>query len=328
MSRAKHTHPRRKGGWPKWAKKGGQCSGGIALFSDLTAPEHPRAHTIFISSLPLLVKLSCLPDGMLIRYNRAMRKMVLRKKIVIGAVVLLFVFGLNLVSGQVRGFVMSVSSPFLTVLWNAGDNVSMFFAGGSLRKENELLEQKNFALLQELIQFEDTAKENDELRRILEFDAQEDFDLVMGEIIGKNIAEDIITVRVGRNKGIREGMPVITASRVAVGKVIRVFEDSSSVQLLSAVDKKIDAKISETAVTGVIRGEGGQHMILDLVPQEDEISMGDIVVTSSLGNVFPENILIGEVQEILKTGSDPFQKARLLPFFKIKTTEFVLIIVS
>jgi rod shape-determining protein MreC len=257
-----------------------------------------------------------------------MQKLLSKKKVVIGAVVLLFLFSLNLVSAQARGFAISVSSPFQAALWRAGDEVSTFFAGGMLRKENELLYEENLALLQKTIALQDIARENTELRSILNFELQDEFQLEMAEIIGKNIAEDVITIRKGTINGIQVGMPVITSSRVAVGRVVEVFKEYAYVELLSAKDKKLDAKISDTPVTGVVEGQGGARIILDLVPQEEQFAPGDIVVTSALGNSFPENILIGRVNEVIKTGADPFQKADLQPFFSLKTTEFVLIITS
>ena len=286
------------------------------------------APTFSVSNKAGKVKLWGLPKGFGIGYNKGMRKMVSHKKVVIGAIALLFLFGLNLASAQVRGFATGVSSPFLAALWHAGDNVSTFFAGGSLHKENELLWQENLALQQEIVALQDIQKENQELRTILDLGLPEEFNLVMGQIIAKNLAQDVITITGGTNKGIREGMPVITASKVAVGRVTEVFEDHAKVQLLSAKDKKLEAKIAETAVTGVVQGQGGQRFMFDLVPQEDEFAPGDMVVTSSLGNIFPENILIGKVTEVIKSGADPFQKADLEPYFNLKTAEFVLVIVS
>ena len=92
--------------------------------------------------------------------------------------------------------------------------------------------------------------------------------------------------------------------------------------------KIFDAEIVETGVAGVIRGQGGQRVILDLVPQEDQFAQGDLVVTSNLGSVFPENLLIGEVVEIVKSGADPFQKAKINSFFNLKSADLVFVITS
>lgn len=257
-----------------------------------------------------------------------MRGMVSKRKVVIGAVVLLFLFSLNFMAADARGFATSVSSPFQAALWQAGENISTFFGGGNLKKENEFLQEENLALTQQLISLQDTAKENQELRNVLDLELNQEFQLVMGEIIGKNLGEDSIMIRAGQAQGIQKDMPVITAGKVAVGRVVEVFHDSAKVQLLSAKDKKLDARIENTEVTGIIQGQGAQTIILDFVPQEDEIREGDIVVTSTLGDIFPENILIGRIQDVIKSGSDPFQKAAIDHFFNLKAVETVFVITS
>ena len=68
--------------------------------------------------------------------------------------------------------------------------------------------------------------------------------------------------------------------------------------------------------------------MLDLVPQEDEFHALDVVLTSNLGDMFPENLLVGKVEEVLKSGENPFQKANVKPFFNLTSTEFVFVITS
>jgi rod shape-determining protein MreC len=247
---------------------------------------------------------------------------------VIGAIVLLFLFSLNLISSQVRGFTISVSSPFQAALWHAGDNVSTFFAGGSLRIENKLLRQENLKLTSRIIELQVIEKENEELRSVLEFGLKKEFELAIGKIIAKNITDDTIIIRGGKDMGIQKDMPVITSSKVAVGKVVEVFNAHSLVRLLSVKKTSLDAQIAESEVTGLIRGQGGQKLLLDLVPQEEELSMEDIVLTSNVGDAFPEGFLIGEIVEVKKSGADPFQKGVVRPFFTIKSAETVFVITS
>lgn len=257
-----------------------------------------------------------------------MRSLVSKKRLTIGAAVILLFFSLNLISSQVRGLAISISSPIQTSLWRAGNAISTFLGGGSLRVENEALVQENFTLLQELVALQDLKRENEELRRMLDLGLAEEFDMAMGEIIGKELAKDIIVIKAGQDKRIQKGMPVITGGKIAVGRVVESFPTHARVQLISADESKVDASIAEAAATGVVRGQGGQKLMLDLVPQEDEFHVGDLVVTSNLGGLFPKGLLIGEVAEILKTGVDPFQKADVKPFFNLKSTQAVFVITS
>ncbi|KKW08950.1 MAG: rod shape-determining protein MreC [Candidatus Wildermuthbacteria bacterium RIFCSPLOWO2_01_FULL_50_46] len=255
-----------------------------------------------------------------------MRGVFSKRKLVIGAMVLLFLFSLNLISPQVRSVVISVSLRIQTPLWQAGDIVATFFGGGRLRVENETLKQENFALLQRLVSLQYVEKENEELRSMMGFGLAEEFEMVLAEVVGKNLMEDVITVRAGKNQGVREGMPVVAASNVAVGRVVEAFPNHARVQLITANGSRLDAKVRETQAAGVVRGQGGSKLLFDVVPREDELQVGDLVVT--MGEVFPRNLLVGQAQEIFKSGTDDFQRASLEPFLNIKSLETVFVITS
>jgi len=257
-------------------------------------------------------------------YNNSMKSLFSKRRLVVGTVVVLFLLSLNLVSSQVREVATSLSSSAQSSLWRAGS----FFSGGSLSIENETLTKENLALLSEVIALQDVKRENEELRAVMDLGLAEEFELALGEIIGKNLGQDVITIRGGQNKGMEKGMPVITSEKVAVGRIIESFGAFARVQLISAKESRLDARIDQTEITGVTRGQGGQKLVLDLVRQEDEFHVGDVVVTSNLSDFFPENLLIGRVEEIVKTGADPFQKANVKPFFNLKSAELVFVITS
>lgn len=257
-----------------------------------------------------------------------MRSLLSKRRLVVGTAVVLFLFSLNLVSFQVRSFVTSLFSPLQASLWQAGDSISIFFSGGKIRVENETLKQENFDLLHKIIALRDVERENAELRKLLEFGLAEQFHMVMAEIVGKNLMEDVILIRGGQDKGIQKGMPVITAGKVVVGRVLESFSTYSRVQLISAKENRIDARIAETKTAGVVRGQGGQKLLFDLIPQGEEFQVGNVVVTSNLGDVFPENLLIGEIAEILENRADPFQKANVKSFFDIQSADAVFVITS
>jgi rod shape-determining protein MreC len=257
-----------------------------------------------------------------------MRGQFTKKRVIAGAVVVLFVLSLNFFASEVRGFVYSVSSSFQAVLWDAGNGISNFFGGGQLKIENDRLRRENFTLRGTRAELDETRKENEELRKALDIELKEDFTFVFADIIGKNIGEDVAILRGGADLGIKVGMPVITAEKAVVGKVEEVLLAQSKVRLISHKESRFDAKIPGEDITGVVRGQGGQKIMLDLIPQEAELHKGDMIITSNLGDIFPEDLLVGEITEILKTGADPFQKASVKPFFDLGATESLFIITN
>lgn len=257
-----------------------------------------------------------------------MKGLLTRKRFITGAIAVLFILALNFFAAETRGFVFTVSSSFQSVLWEAGDGVSNFFGGGQLRRENDQLRSENFALRGKRVELDEIKKENEELRKALGIELKEDFTFVFANIIGKTIGEDTIILRGGEELGIRKGMAVITAEKVVVGRIDEVLPSQSIVQLVSHEDSRFGAEISQKEITGVIRGQGAQKIVFDLVPQEVELNVGDTVTTNNLGGAYPEDLLIGEITEVLKTGADPFQKASVEPFFDLRSTESLFIITN
>jgi rod shape-determining protein MreC len=126
--------------------------------------------------------------------------------------------------------------------------------------------------------------------------------------------------------GVLQGMAVITPEQAAVGKIGEVFETSSRVMLLSHHASSFEAKIPREGVVGAVRGQGGYQAFLDLIPQESKVVPGDTVVSASLGGIFPENLLIGEVKEVRTSNEKPFQQATLSLFFDVSKAGLLFIV--
>ena len=93
------------------------------------------------------------------------------------------------------------------------------------------------------------------------------------------------------------------------------------------MDKKssFDAEIPDKEISGLVRGTG-KGLVFELIPKEKQLAVGDLVVTSSLGGIFPPGILVGRVKEIKRDDTDPFQQAELEPTFNITETGLLFLI--
>ena len=190
------------------------------------------------------------------------------------------------------------------------------------------LVSENLKLQQELLSLQDIAKENEELRKALSLGVEKAFRIVSASIVGKDPGEDTLLVNKGSSDGIQEGMAVITPENVAVGKIGAVFEHSSRLILLSHPRFSFDAKIMKQGVVGVVRGQGRYGALLDFIPQESTVLAGDVVQSSSLGGIFPENLLIGKVKEVKSSSTKSFQQATLSLFFDVRKVDLVFVIVE
>ena len=250
-----------------------------------------------------------------------------KRKILIGVVILiLLIFLANVFQKEVRNFFYYISSPVQKVFWRIGDKASDFLAGvfkaGDIKKELDETKLKNQELLSQIIVLQEQKKENNILREALGIGLQKEFKLALAQVIGKDISQDSILIDKGVQNGLLKDMPVITEQNVLVGRVSEIYNRFSKVMLISHKDSSLDAEL------GVVRGQGNFNLLFDLIPREQEIFPGDMVVTSGLDNDFPKGLLVGQIKEVKKNDVEPFQQAEIEPAFNISQIEKVFIILE
>jgi len=252
--------------------------------------------------------------------------------ILILVVSVLFVF-FNIFQQGVRNFVYVISSPFQRVLWRAGDRTSDFFRTfikiNKINKETKKLKEDNQELTAEIAALKELREENKNLREALNIDLQKDFKLSFVEVIGKDISQDFILINKGTKDGVLKNMPVITPQKILLGKIENLYENFSKVMLLSNKSISFDVRIQDSGdISGVGKGGGNSKILVDFIPWEKNISKGDIVVSDSLGGIFPKGLLIGRVDKVEKNDVDVSQKIEVDPAFNIKELSTLFIIIG
>ncbi|MDP3991118.1 MAG: rod shape-determining protein MreC [Candidatus Nealsonbacteria bacterium] len=233
---------------------------------------------------------------------------------------ILIILSLNFFQKPVKGFFYSISSPLQQNLWEMGDSLSDFMDGlinsKNIKFENEGLNQTVRELIAENLSLQELKKENETLREVLELGIQKEFRLALASVISKDISQDAVLINQGSKDGIVLGMPVITPQKALLGKVIEVYDNFSRVMLISNEASAFDAKVSQTGITGVIKGSGNLKISFDLVSQDKELIEGDLVVSSVLGGIYPQGLLVGTIKSVVKSDIKPFYEAEVSPMFK------------
>ena len=255
-----------------------------------------------------------------------------KRKILIIILGILIILALNFYQKEVRNFFYLISAPIQKGLWRAGDKASDFFETiveiKNLKKENEEIKLKLQLLTAENASLKELKNENETLRAALNLGLEKDFKLTLVQVIGKDISQDSLIINKGSKDGLTKDLPVITELKNLVGRISEVYENFSKVMLISNKESSFDAKMSDEEIYGVVKGKGNFKIFLDLVPQDKEIKQGDILVTSVLGGIFPNGLLVGEIREIKKSDLEPFQQAEISPFFDIKEANHLFIVLG
>ncbi|MDP3900945.1 MAG: rod shape-determining protein MreC [bacterium] len=245
-------------------------------------------------------------------------------------VLLLVIGSLNFSRVGADATFSSFTRPGMDFFWSAGGRVSGFmkgvFSAGRLAQENAALVQENLFLRQQLLTSEDERGELNELRDAFGLKAKEGFQLLAAEIYGKRTGEEVLLVARGSADGVRDGMVAVTAGRVLVGRVTQVLPDTSRVLMISSKDTSFDAAVQGRSTSGILRGKGSGRLLLNLVPQEQELEEGDIVMTSNVAEIFPENLLVGRVRKVAGSDVEAFWQADVSWFFDSSRIDQVFLI--
>jgi len=220
------------------------------------------------------------------------------------------------------------------LLGNIG-NARVFFQDlDELRADNEMLRQRVEDLTVELAALGEVVAENEVLRRELGFvQTQGVLGLRGADVTGRvAVAEPgnlirAIHVDFGRNAGLLPDMPVVTG-RGLVGRVIEVEGAVSEVLLITDSRSSVAALIQRTRTAGIVRGQVDGSLVMDGIARDADVQVGDIVLTSGLGGVFPKGIVIGQVSQVLHSDTAMFLKAVVSPSVDLSSLEVVLVVTS
>lgn len=216
----------------------------------------------------------------------------------------------------------TVASPFRG-LGNVVVNLTADQATLSeLQAENDRLRARN-------VELEEAAQTAERLQGLLDLRDAYDLQSTAARIISGSSDSWSTTVSIdkGTSSGVNAGMPVTAASGV-VGQVVESASASSRVRLLTDENSSISAMIQSSRVQGMLNGSVTGQLKLTLVGTDQQVSVGDVVVTSGLGGVFPKGLPLGEVTSVESSPGALELDIVVEPYSHAESYEEVLVITS
>lgn len=204
-----------------------------------------------------------------------------------------------------------------------------YLGWNAVRTENARLRDEVQSLKMTQIQTQELGAENERLRRLLTLKERLPLRATAADVIGKELTgwTRTLTINKGRKEGIARLMPVI-ASDGLVGRVMEVRKGTSVIQLLSDPSSSVSVLVQRSRVQGVVEGEASGGVRLRYLAKEIDVEVGDDVVTSGLGGVFPKGLPLGRVVELDRRPLGLFHFARLAPVVDLARIEEVLILLD
>jgi len=232
----------------------------------------------------------------------------------------------------IRIWAVGALSPFERgVVWiqNSSRNLwhNYFYLRGVRAENRELKEQIEQMRLEQVRLSEDAAQAR-RLQNLLGFKEQFIAKTVAAQVIGSSGSDlsRIVYIDKGEDSGIKRDMAVITADGI-VGKVLLVYPSESQVLLISDQSSGVGAILEKSRLQGVLRGTPNGEVTLERVMSDEQVQLGEAVLTSGGDQIFPKGLAIGSVSKVGQ-GKDLFLNIKIKPAADLSKLEEVLVLVE
>jgi rod shape-determining protein MreC len=177
----------------------------------------------------------------------------------------------------------------------------------------------------------ETARENERLQVALGFEPSPGYRLTLAKVIQVsgfgNHLPITATINKGTNDSVDFDMPIINQDGL-IGRVASASDHFATVQLLTDPSHRVAARIAGSREMGIVRFVAQRGMVLDNFPIQGTIGVGDTVISSGMGGIYPDGLTIGTVAEVTRPGDKPFCEIKLQPAANFRSLEEVFVLRS
>ncbi len=205
----------------------------------------------------------------------------------------------------------------------------VFVSHGDLIEENERLREELLFAQRELQLVAGLATENSRLRALQEASAAVSGNILTAEII--NISSDPGSRRVLINRGEQHGVELGQALLDAhglMGQVVEVLPFTSWVMLITDSRHGTPVQVNRSGERAIARGSRGEipELELEYVPDTSDIVVGDLLVSSGLGQRFPKDYPVAQVTSVVHDRGQPFATIKARPLAQMDRTRHVMLL--
>jgi rod shape-determining protein MreC len=234
-------------------------------------------------------------------------------------------------SGQslLAGSWLRVVAPFAAGIDAITDGVALLAIRWTTRHrlldENARLRRENEALRRQAVADLGIAADLERLARAVDYTRATGVELQLADVVYSDRTSWLRTLllRLGR-RGVERNQPVITDDGL-VGRIISVSGRYAKVQLITDRVASVGVMVARTRRQGVVRGASAEALALQYIPLQEDLVIGDEIVTAGIDGVYPRGIAVGTVSSV-RPGNELFYEVAVRPAVDLSSIDHVYIL--
>ncbi len=219
---------------------------------------------------------------------------------------LVLIFGGSRVTGLVNGVIVTTFHyPFFKIKTTVEDLLTV-------NQENERLQLALVEASRKLSLLGEIERENLRLRTVLGFEPPAGYTLVPAKVIatiGEGLPIAAIINR-GTTDSILVDQPLINEQGL-IGRIISVSPHTATVQLLTDPAHRAAVRVADSREMGIVKYRVSDGLILDNFPVQGSIVVGNLLMSSGLGGIYPPGLVVGTITSVVRPEDEPFCEIRV-----------------
>ena len=205
-----------------------------------------------------------------------------------------------------------------------------FSERNELLKENKALHEEHLIHELTLQRFNSLEQENIRLRKILNASVKLKDNVQIARIISADINpfRHIVIIDKGTQNNLYNGQVILDTNGV-IGQILQTSFLSSQAILISDTDHAIPIEVNRNGLRTIAQGNGSYNQLnIPYIPNNADIKIGDLLVTSGLGGKFPTGYPVAIIDNIARNPSQQFANVSAKPVASLNQIREVMLIDS
>jgi len=235
------------------------------------------------------------------------------------------------VARSLEGVLVSATAPVMKTWKTLGDSLGSVWRGYfnlvGVARENAELKRRLQEFDQKEVRYQEALLLARRLEALLDLKKQVALPVTGGRVVAYDPSQwsRCVIVDMGKNEGVTVGLPVLGRGGI-VGRVVETYPHFAKVMLIVDRHHGADAMVQRTRVRGILQGKGGNRCSLEYVPKNTDVEVGDLVLASGLGGIYPAGQVFGRITRVDKQAAGAFQEIMVAPAVDLSALEEVLIV--